>query len=94
MSLLGSLLRVALLLVTSYIGRMSSEQHAIQTGRPAQHPWAKWLTVGKQQVLVKGVDFDCEPYSMAIQLRRKASSLGLKVSISISGNEVSVLCQQ
>jgi len=62
----------------------------LKLGRPPKHPWAVWL--GQEElVLVRGEDFDCEPYSMAMQLRRAAKSESKVVSVTVERDKVTLL---
>lgn len=54
-----------------------------------RHPWDYWL---KRRVITlsKGVHFDCQPHSMAQQVRNAAFARGISVSVGILGDEVTV----
>lgn len=54
-----------------------------------EYPWSKWFSK-KRFTLVKGRDFDCQTYSMALQLRRKAAKLGVRVSLSVTEDTINV----
>jgi hypothetical protein len=52
-----------------------------------RHPWKKWLRK-KRLHLVRGRDFYCQPHSMMIQIRGKATRIGCSVSVSIREDEL------
>lgn len=54
-----------------------------------RYPWKKWFSK-KGFSITKGVDFDCTPYSMSIQLRNAASRAKKSISIHIEENTLSV----
>jgi len=56
-------------------------------GRPTKYPWERWLS-GKRYKLVRGKHFDCDPYVLVLQLRRKATSLDKRVTAKVDGDEV------
>ena len=58
--------------------------------RPTVHPWEIWFSK-PTSTLVCGVDFHCEPWSMATQIRTKASKLGIKVRISLKRDVLHLL---
>ena len=56
----------------------------------AIYPWKKWLSQTRLE-LVRGVDYECQPHSMAQQVRNVAHSRGVKVQhITISDDTVTV----
>lgn len=50
-----------------------------------KYPWATWFRC-KELCLVRGQDFNCQPYAMSIQFRRLAPTYRRKVSIEILGD--------
>lgn len=60
-----------------------------------RHPWEDWFsgaTVNRPKylTLTKGVDFDCEPHNMGVQIRNRARTTGYKVSIDIRGDNLDI----
>ena len=55
------------------------------------HPWAKWFK-SRWVTLQRGKDFNCEPHSLAMQARRKAGQLEIKVTTEVRGNTVRIKC--
>ena len=58
----------------------------------SRYPWGRWLK-RKRLVLVKGRDFDCQPHSMAQQVRNAAARANIpssKLSVFIDGEKVTV----
>jgi hypothetical protein len=62
-------------------------------GRPIRYPWPKWLTPEKRSLLKKGRDYDCQPHSMAQQIRNAAAKRDVVVSIHIDGEVISISCE-
>ena len=56
----------------------------------ATYDWDRWLK-RKTFQLVRCVDFDCAIHGMASQVRNKAAQRGLKVSLSIDGDLITVV---
>jgi len=54
------------------------------------YPWDKWLAKPKI-TLRRGEDFDCQPHSMAIQIRGAASRRNIEVSVLINDDIVTVV---
>jgi hypothetical protein len=59
-----------------------------QFGR-VRHEWSKWFSQ-KKFILKRGEDFTCEPYVMGNQVRNNATMNGLKVSVKIGKESVTV----
>ncbi len=49
------------------------------------YPWDDWFARKKPFVLKKGIDYKCQPHSMAQQVRNAALTRGVQVSIQIQG---------
>jgi len=56
---------------------------------PRKYPWEQWFA-RKRLRLVKGQQYDCQPHSMAQQVRNAAYDYGVRVSIQIIGDVVLV----
>jgi hypothetical protein len=58
-------------------------------GRPRKYPWKTWF---KNSVthLVRGKDYQCEPYSLAIQIRRMSNILDIPVTVSVHAERVTI----
>ncbi len=86
----------ALTIVESLIGKFR-DHYELERAVPrntvssqSKYPWKKWMTPAKEFTkLVRGVDFSVKPYSMAQQIRNRASLDGVSVSVFIK--ETSVL---
>jgi len=60
-----------------------------RTGRPYKYPWSRWLRgKRKRKTLKKGVDFDCEPYVMAQQIRNHCNRHSMTCSVSVEESSV------
>ena len=53
----------------------------------AYYPWEKWFK-HKTIILVQYVDFQCQPHSMAQQVRNAAARLDVKLAHVTINNEV------
>jgi len=70
---------------------MAREQKtAHNRGRPLSYPWQRWLAEGEETQLVRGRHFNCEPYSLMLQARRKAKNLGLRLRVVVHGETVTL----
>ena len=56
---------------------------------PIRYPWDAWFRCEQFQ-LRRLTDFSCRPYTMAVQVRAAAAKRGLRVSVFITGNVLSV----
>lgn len=56
-------------------------------GAPAKYPWDEWFSRAVT-VLKRGKDFNCQPHSMGVMIRQKASCRGVSVSVKIQDNVV------
>lgn len=61
--------------------------------KASPYPWDDWFDDLNEdgtnnKILVKGVEFNCQPHSMAVQLRRAAFEFKFKVSVIIEGDRI------
>lgn len=54
-----------------------------------RYPWREWLDY-LPITLCRGVDYDCEPSSMALMLRGAAERYGVCISIRVRGDVLEV----
>lgn len=54
-----------------------------------KYTWDKWFARKKFR-LVRGKHFDCMPHSMGVQVRMAASNRGLRVSVQIDEERLTV----
>jgi hypothetical protein len=54
--------------------------------RPSIYPWDKWLRMGNRLRIVRGKDYNCQPYAMTIRLRQEASKRNRRVSLNVVGD--------
>jgi hypothetical protein len=59
----------------------------LSSGRRRLYPWSEWID-GSAWRLERGTDFDCEPTSMASQIRDYASRHGLLAVARVDGDVV------
>lgn len=52
-----------------------------------RYPWERWFSKRKF-TLVKGRHYECQPHSMAQQVRSAASKYGCRVSIKLEGETI------
>ncbi len=57
--------------------------------QPVRYPWDKWFKQPKLR-LFRGRDYLCMPHSMGQQVRNAASIRGLRVSVYIRGEGITV----
>ncbi len=57
--------------------------------RQPRYPWDAWFRHHKF-ILRRGVDYLCQPYTMMILIRTKAAKRGLRVSVNICDDELTV----
>lgn len=56
-----------------------------------RYPWKRWFAPHRRRLsLVRGTDYDCQPHSMAIQVRLHAPKFGRRVSVTIDEDTVTV----
>ncbi len=56
-----------------------------------RYPWERWLRRKTKLVLVYGTDYQCQPHSMAQQCRNAATRSGVRLSIHIDGDTITVV---
>jgi len=54
-----------------------------------RHPWDKWLK-RKKLILIRGRDFRCQPHSMSVMVRNAAYARGIRVSVRIDEDTLTV----
>jgi hypothetical protein len=57
--------------------------------RQPRYPWDQWFR-RRKFILRRGVDYLCQPYTMMILIRMKAAQRGMKVSVNIREDELTV----
>ena len=68
---------------------MVKQKKSSKIGRPAKYPWEKWLKrKGRLVTLKQGVDFTCEPYVMAQQVRNHYNRHSKTCSVRVRENSV------
>ena len=55
-----------------------------------KYPWDKWMARKTPLRLTRGVDYDCQPHSMAQQFRNAANRDGLSISVSIDEGSLTI----
>ena len=53
-----------------------------------EYPWDRWFN--KTTTIHRHKDFDCQVHSMAAQIRNKACKHGLRVSLRIVENSITI----
>ena len=54
------------------------------------YPWQLWMKRKSPFTIRRGLDFECQPHSMATLIRMKASAVGRRVSIQINESVLTV----
>lgn len=54
-----------------------------------RYPWDKWFA-RKRLRLQRGKDFNCQPWSMMVQIRSAATARNRKVSVKVTDNTLNV----
>ena len=55
-----------------------------------RYPYDKWFSRNRRYRLRRGTDFYCQPHSMSVLLREAAAKRGVRVSVFIDGNLLTV----
>jgi len=72
---------------------MAKKKAKYLTEYPLRYPWDEWFRQVKTKrglTITQGTDFPCQVHSMSVQFRTMASARDVSVSISISGNTLTV----
>lgn len=58
--------------------------------RPSIYPWDRWLKMGNSLEIVRGKDFHCQTYAMAIRLRQEASKRSRRLRMAVLGDVITI----
>jgi len=56
----------------------------------AKYPWNRWLNRKQKLTLRRGVDYHCQPHSMAVMIRNAAAVRGVRVSVYLDEGTITV----
>jgi hypothetical protein len=70
---------------------MVSKRLTRRGGGKIRYPWSKWLRRRSNLTVVRGVDYFCQPHSMAQQFRNAAARDGVSIGVFIEGGTLTVV---
>jgi hypothetical protein len=62
----------------------------MKKSKQTKYPWDRWMSRKTPLQLTRGVDYCCQPHSMAQQFRNAARDRGLSLSIQINEGSLTI----